>query len=246
MDIKDVLNQYKSGEISLSDAEASLQTQLDLGFANLDIHRQKRTGFPEVIYGAGKSAAQIIKIFQALQGLPQLTLATRVTAEKAEEVLQKLPDLIYHPEASMLVRLPDESLIRKRKGSVSVICAGTSDLPVAEEAAWTAHYMGAEVNRFYDIGVAGLHRLVDRLGDLRSSSAIVAVAGMEGALPSVVGGLVSVPVFAVPTSVGYGANLQGISTLLAMLNACAPGISVVNIDNGFGGGYCAANVCAKG
>lgn len=243
MNIDEILKQFKSEELSMDDARSAIKSQLNLGFANLDTQRKSRTGFPEVIYAEGKTNEHLLEIFKALSKTPQVTLATRVSEEKADAVLKEIPDAVYHKAARMLAFIPANVEIQKRKGSLAVICAGTSDIPVAEEAAWTAHYMGCEVKRHFDIGVAGLHRLVDRLEELRKSTAIVVVAGMEGALPSVIGGLVSVPIIAVPTSVGYGANFQGISALLAMLNSCSPGISVVNIDNGFGGGYAGANIC---
>jgi len=193
---------------------------------------------PEVIYGAGKTAGQITAIMRALNEAGQNAFATRVTAEQAEDVRGALPDAVYQATARILtcdiVPLPEQ------RGKVAVLCAGTSDLPVAEEAAITAERMGANVARVYDVGVAGLHRLLSRVELFADANVIVVVAGMEGALPSVVGGLTDKPVIACPTSVGYGASLGGIAALLGMLNSCASGVTVVNIDNGFGAGVAAA------
>jgi hypothetical protein len=208
----------------------------ELGYATVDLDRQRRTGFPEVIYGANKTAEQLIGIFRKLTEHADRVLATRVAPDKARLVSQAIGGVHYHeiPGALTWFRRP---VAPEYPGYVAVVCAGTSDLPVAEEAAVTAECMGARVERVYDVGVAGIHRLYRKLDLIRGADAIVVVAGMEGALASVVGGLVSKPVIAVPTSVGYGASFQGLAALLAMLNACAPGISVVNIDNGFGAGY---------
>ena len=203
-----------------------------LGFATLDLGRLRRTGHPEVIFGQGKTAGQIAALLQALHAAGQEALATRVDPEKADAALLLTPGAVYHPLARCL-HLPAPQP-PPRLGNITVVCAGTSDLPVAEEAALVAEILGNRVVRIHDVGVAGLHRLLARLDDLRAARVIVAVAGMEGALPSVLGGLVDKPVIAVPTSVGYGANLGGLSALLSMLNSCAAGVSVVNIDNGFG------------
>jgi len=207
-------------------------------FAKPDYDRLRRRGITEVIYGAGKTAEQITAIMRALNEAGQNAFATRVTPEQAEAVCGALPAAVYHAEARILTC--DVVPLPQQKGKVAVLCAGTSDLPVAEEAAITAERMGANVERVYDVGVAGLHRLLSRLELFGDAHAIIVVAGMEGALPSVVGGLTDKPVIACPTSVGYGASFSGIAALLGMLNACASGVTVVNIDNGFGAGVAAA------
>ena len=214
--------------------------EADLGFAKVDLDRLRRRGAPEVIYGAGKTADQLVSIFRALEAAAQNAFATRVDADSAVLVRQALPDAVYREIPRILTR--DVAPLPERRGKVAVLCAGTSDLPVAEEAAITAERMGAEVVRLYDGGVAGLHRLLSRLDLLADARALVVVAGMEGALPSVVAGLVDRPVIAVPTSVGYGASFQGLAALLGMLNSCASGVTVVNIDNGFGAGVAAAMI----
>lgn len=246
MEMEDILRLLQSGDIDIKEAQKQLQDReskqpvlsYDLGFANLDVSRESRTGFPEVIYGEGKTSEQIILIIQKLMLHTDRVLATRVDAQKAEAVVQAIDGVTYHPIANAITwfRKP---ILKVHDGYVAVVCAGTSDLKVAEEAALTVECMGSHVERIYDVGVAGIHRLFNRLPLIRGANAIVVVAGMEGALTSVVGGLVAKPIFAVPTSVGYGANFQGLAALLAMLNCCAPGVSVVNIDNGFGAGYSA-------
>ena len=214
----------------------------NLDFARVDLARLRRQGVPEVVYGAGKTAEQIVAILASLRDHGQTpALATRIDAEKAKAVASALGDgFTYFPAARLgrlgPARAPDGL------GPIAVAAAGTSDLPVAEEAALTAETLGNEVTRLYDVGVAGLHRLLACSDELASASVVVAVAGMEGALASVVGGLVSCPVIAVPTSVGYGASFGGISALLSMLNSCAAGVSVVNIDNGFGAGFLAHRI----
>lgn len=213
----------------------------DLGYANVDTNRQERTGVGEVIYGAGKTAEQIAGIMTALSESGQeLVLATRMDQEKALETQALLPEelsqrCIYNQTSRILClgELPSPN----GNGTIVVACAGTSDLPVAEEAAFTAEALGNCVTRLYDVGVAGIHRLLSHESELASAHCVIAVAGMEGALPSVIGGLVSCPVIAVPTSVGYGTSFGGVTALLAMLNSCASGVSVVNIDNGFGAGF---------
>ncbi|MDD5705986.1 MAG: nickel pincer cofactor biosynthesis protein LarB [Kiritimatiellae bacterium] len=214
--------------------------EADLGFAKLDLDRQRRRGLAEVIYGAGKSAAQIGALVRALNAAGQNACVTRVAPAVYEDLRASLPRAVYHAEARILAH--DIKPLPRRRGRVAVVCAGTLDIPVAEEAAIIAERMGARVARIYDVGVAGLHRLLNRSGELRAARALVVVAGMEGALPSVVAGLVERPVIAVPTSVGYGANLGGITALLAMLTSCASGVTVVNIDNGFGAGVAAAMI----
>lgn len=210
----------------------------ELGFAKIDHHRALRTGFPEVVFGPGKTAEQIAAITERLASASDRVLVTKVAPECFDAVRERLPDAEYHPIARAIT-------INRLRGAPSrpgimVICGGTSDIPIAEEAAITAELMGNAVERSYDVGVAGVHRLLDHLPRLRQARVVVAVAGMEGALPSVVSGLISVPVIAVPTSVGYGVSFGGLAALLAMLNSCAAGVSVVNIDNGFGAGYLAA------
>lgn len=210
----------------------------DLGFARVDHHRVLRRGFPEVIFGQGKTAEQIIAISHSLHDQGAAVLVTRVDQTKAQAVLAAYPDLTYHADCACLSQEATEAPL-PGKGSVVVIAAGTSDLPVAQEAVLTASLMGSRVEKVYDVGVSGLHRLASAAEVLMGASAYVVVAGMEGALPSVVAGLVDKPVVAVPTSVGYGTSFGGLAALLGMLNSCAPGLSVVNIDNGFGGGYLA-------
>ncbi|MEA4901138.1 nickel pincer cofactor biosynthesis protein LarB [Desulfitobacterium sp.] len=235
--IRLLLEKIKGQKISIEEGVEQLKILPfeDLGFAKVDYHRKLRQGFAEVIYCAGKTKEQIVAIAEKLseQGGGNV-LATRATPEVYEAVLTKIPDAQYHPLARTI-------MIRRGKqedqGNILVLSAGTSDLPVAEEAAITAEMMGNHVERVYDTGVAGIHRLLSQTEKLRYARVIVVVAGMEGALASVVGGLVDKPVIAVPTSVGYGANFGGLSALLAMLNSCASGVSVVNIDNGFGAGY---------
>ena len=214
--------------------------ETDLGFAKLDLDRLRRRGQPEVVYGAGKTAEQLAAIFRALARAGQNAFATRVCTEHAVAVRQVFPDAVYNHTARTLTR--DITPLPRRRGKVAVLCAGTSDMPVAEEAAITAERLGANVVRLFDVGVAGLHRLLSRQEQFADARALIVVAGMEGALPSVVAGLVSKPIIAVPTSVGYGASFHGIAALLAMLNSCAAGVSVVNIDNGFGAGVAAAMI----
>jgi NCAIR mutase (PurE)-related protein len=212
----------------------------DLGYAKLDLDRTRRCGQPEVVYGAGKTDAQLVAIFRAMAQAGQNAFATRISPAQAAAVLQVFPDAVHHTTARALTR--DTTRLPPRRGKVAVLCAGTSDLPVAEEAALTAERMGARVTRIFDVGVAGLHRLLSRQDQFSDARALVVVAGMEGALPSVVAGLVARPVIAVPTSIGYGASFHGLAALLAMLNSCAAGITVVNIDNGFGAGIAAARI----
>jgi len=234
-----ILNALADGRLSPDEALTQLRDfpagEGD-GFV-LDTQRRLRTGLPEVIYGAGKNTRQIIELSQRLLAADEQVLATRVDEEKARQVQAALPELIYDATARMLYARPIP--IDAKRGVVAVVAAGTSDLPVAAEAALVARCLGNPVESFTDIGVAGLHRLLNRLDALRAARVIIAVAGMEGALPSVIAGLVAVPIIAVPTSVGYGASFGGVTALLAMLNGCAPGVSVVNIDNGFGAACCA-------
>ncbi|MHA6480339.1 nickel pincer cofactor biosynthesis protein LarB [Paenibacillus sp. strain BS8-2] len=209
----------------------------ELEFCKVDVDREERTGFPEVIFGLGKTPGQAEAIFERIAARHGRALVTRATEEMAERILSSHPGALFDP-VSRLVRLDGEP--RRLPGTVAVLTGGTSDIPVAEEAAGTAEWMGCRVDRIYDVGVAGLHRLLAQIDRIREASVVIAVAGMEGALASVAGGLVRRPVIAVPTSVGYGANLQGVTTMLAMLTSCASGVTVVNIDNGFGAAYQAA------
>ncbi|MBU8906350.1 nickel pincer cofactor biosynthesis protein LarB [Desertibacillus haloalkaliphilus] len=238
MQVEDILKQVQQGTISVVEAKEKLATYENLGFAKVDHHRKQRQGYPEIIYGAGKSPEQITSIIESIKQKGNDVLVTRITKDKADVVLQEHQEFTYDEAAGILYwkqeRKPSDN---EEKGYIAVVCAGTSDLKVAEEAAVTAEVLGSNVHRIYDVGVAGIHRLLDNIEEIQQATVTVVIAGMEGALPSVVGGLVSHPVIAVPTSVGYGANFQGLSALLTMLNSCASGISVVNIDNGFGGAY---------
>jgi NCAIR mutase (PurE)-related protein len=236
----DLLGAVREERLSLEEAVRQLSAWpvRDLGHTRLDRHRAVRCGHPEVVYGAGKSPAQLVDIARALLADHEQLLVTRVSEEGARAVLDALPAVEHHPGSRCLTAgLPPEGA---GEGLVLVVCAGTSDLPVAEEAALTARMMGARVELISDVGVAGLHRILATTDRLREARVLVVAAGMEGALPSVVGGLVERPVIAVPTSVGYGASFQGLAALLGMLNSCASGVSVVNIDNGFGAGFQAA------
>ncbi len=243
LQLHDLLWQVAEGKLSPAQAEKLLHSSADLGFACLDLEREQRCGFPEVIYGAGKTAEQISQIMQRLsESTENSILATRCSQEKAAMVQRQLSQVQYN-ETAKLLYLPAKK--QEKHGLVAVFCAGTSDLPVAEEAAMTAELMGAHVQRVYDVGVSGLHRLLAHQDILQQANVIVVAAGMDGALPSVIGGLTASPVIAVPTSVGYGASFAGVSALLSMLNSCASGIAVVNIDNGFGAGYMAAAINKK-
>ncbi len=243
-----LLRDVKVGRLSLNDAVERLRSLPfeDLGFAKVDHHRELRTGFPEVIYCAGKTIPQIIEIAKRIVARHHLALATRCTPEMAQSVMKALPDVVWHETARILVIGKRPKSARRANKPVAVVTAGTADIPVAEEAAVTAETLGCRVDRIYDVGVAGLHRLLRHSEKLRGAGVIIVVAGMEGALASVVGGLVSSPVIAVPTSVGYGASFQGLAALLTMLNSCASGVVVVNIDNGFGAGYFAALLMRSG
>lgn len=235
--LRRLLSRVRRGQLPISDAVAQLKDVpfVELGFATVDTHRRLRVGFPEVVFGESKTVEQLVGIIQALRSRGQPVLVTRLPAEKAESLLQQVKGT-YHPVA----RIFHVQLNRPKAGKVAVVSAGTSDIPVAEEAAVTAEAVGASVKRIYDVGVAGIHRLLARRADIQSADAAVVVAGMEGALASAVGGLVGIPVVAVPTSIGYGASFRGVSALLAMLNSCAPNVATVNIDNGFGAGFYAA------
>ncbi|SEN30639.1 nickel pincer cofactor biosynthesis protein LarB [Lihuaxuella thermophila] len=211
----------------------------DLGFCKIDIGREERTGYPEVVFGQGKTASQVVEIFSHLMENHGRAMVTRATAEMSVLIKERFPDAVYDPVSRLLTC--GESP-RKYPGIVVVACAGTSDLPIAEEAAGTAVWMGCQVERIYDVGVAGIDRLLAYREKLQEARVIIVVAGMEGALASVVGGLVRRPVIAVPTSIGYGAHFSGLTPLLSMLSSCAAGVTVVNIDNGFGAGYAAAMI----
>jgi hypothetical protein len=247
--LRELLDQVRSGEITVPQALERLRHLPfeDLEFAKLDTHRPLRKGFPEAIYSPGKTPQQIAALMQRLVEHGQTALATRAPREVYEAVHAELPEAQYHESAQMIVLRPAESQRRdeSRGGIVLVISAGTADQPVAEEAAVTAETMGCRVERLYDVGVAGIHRLLGHSDKLAAARAIVVVAGMEGALASVVGGLARAPVIAVPTSVGYGASFGGIGALLTMLNSCAGGVAVVNIDNGYGAGYFAGLIATS-
>ncbi len=233
------LEKVKSGEFSIARAveELSVLPYEDLQFAKVDHHRNMRVGFPEVIFGRGKTTEQIVSISERLMARSDRLLVTHTDPETFAALKSSIPDACYNPLSNTIVVNRAKGV--RLKTGVAIITGGTADIPVAEEAAVTAELMGNEVDRVFDVGVAGLHRLLDKLPILRKSRVLVVVAGMEGALPSVVGGLVSAPIIAVPTSVGYGANFNGLAPLLTMLNSCAPGVATVNIDNGFGAGYLA-------
>lgn len=239
----ELLEAYRSGGISLEEGIAALRNlpYEDLGFAKIDHHRAVRQGFPEVIFCQGKTVEQVVTIATRLAGRNNNLLATRATEEMYEAVRLSLPDAVYHQQSRLITVQRDIPSIDSAR-FILVITAGTSDIPVAEEAAITAEMMGNTVRRVYDVGVAGIHRLIAQYESLQQANVLIVVAGMEGALASVVGGMVAKPVIAVPTSVGYGANFGGLSALLAMLNSCAAGIAVVNIDNGFGAGRLASMI----
>jgi len=237
--LKDLLERLQVGDVSIEAALAELNhlPYEDLGFAKLDHHRELRRGFPEVVLGLGKTPEQIAIITKSLTDKSDRVLVTRATHEAFAMVRSSVPDAEFHEAARAIV--VDRRANPVLNPGVLIVTAGTSDLPVADEAALTAHLMGCEVERVTDVGVAGVHRVLDQLPTLRKARVIIAVAGMEGALPSLVSGLVSAPIIAVPTSIGYGASFGGIAALLGMLSSCSPGVSVVNIDNGFGAGYMA-------
>lgn len=242
IEIEKLLKDVKNGEKSIEEALEVLKNfpYRDLGFARIDHHREMRTGYPEIIYCAGKSIDQVREIFRVMSENESNVIGTRADQQMYEAVLSISADTVYYPVARII------SLQKKKPAvpetNIAIITAGTSDIPVAEEAAITAELLGNNVLRIYDAGVAGIHRLVDKLPEIRKCRVIVVIAGMEGALASVVGGLVDKPVIAVPTSIGYGANFGGISALLAMLTSCSTGVTVVNIDNGFGAGFAASMI----
>ena len=239
-----LLDQFRAGRIGRDAVLERIQAApfRDLGFALVDTHRALRKGFPEVIFAPGKTPAQIVKIAAELWRREQRVLVTRVSDVQVKVFLKKFPKAVHHSAARCLVL--QRSLPKPRPGTIAVVCAGSSDLPVAEEAAVTAETMGNRVVRIADVGVAGLHRLLANLDPILQANVVVVIAGMEGALPSVVAGLVRRPIIAVPTSVGYGTSYGGIAALLGMLNSCGSGVTVVNIDNGFGAGYAASTINA--
>jgi NCAIR mutase (PurE)-related protein len=239
--LRELLQAVRQGRLSTDDAFDRLRKLPfeDLGFAKVDHHRALRTGFPEVIFGPGKTAKQIVEIARRVKGNGQNVLITRIDADKARAIRKALPKVMYSESARALTLIRTKPRIVGR-GMILVVAAGTSDLHVAEEAALTAELLGNEVRRLHDVGVSGLHRLIAHSDLLRQAAVLVVVAGMEGALPSVVAGLVEKPVIAVPTSIGYGASFGGMAALLAMLNSCAAGVTVVNIDNGFGAAVAAS------
>ncbi len=236
--LRRVLERVARGELDVTAALAALRPTADLGFARVDLDRQRRCGTPEVVYCPGKEPADAAAIAATVAGHAGAVLLTRATAAHAAAVQQALPGAVHHERARCITWHRDP--VPAPAGHIAVVAAGTADLPVAEEAAVTAGFCGRRVVRHYDVGVAGLHRLLAALPDIRAANAVVAVAGMEGALPSVLAGQLDRPLIAVPTSVGYGASFAGLAPLLTMLNSCAAGVAVVNIDNGFGGGYLAA------
>ncbi len=244
MNPKDILEKYKNGEIGLTEALEHFPDKgiEELGFATIDTDRKHRTGIPEVIYGSGKTVEQVQQIAERMFKKGIDILATRVTPEMADAVKKLIPDAEYNQIAKTVTYRKTNH--QETKGYIAIVAAGTSDLPVAEEAAVTARFLGNHVETIYDVGVAGIHRLFHKLQIIKNARVIIVVAGMEGALASVVGGLVDKPVIGVPTSIGYGANFQGLSALLSMLNSCASGVSVVNIDNGFGAA-CQASLINK-
>jgi hypothetical protein len=237
--LQELLERLERGEVSVEEALRSLRgfPYEDLGFARLDSHRSLRKGFPEVIFCPGKTTPQVVRIVEHIRAREGRLLAARATPEVAEAVREAFPEAVYHAAARM-IQVGDVAP-RSGRGTVLVVSAGTADIPVADEAAVTADMLGSDVERLYDVGVAGIHRLLGNREQLFAANVLIVAAGMEGALASVVAGLVDRPVVAVPTSVGYGASFGGLSALLTMLNSCAPGVATVNIDNGFGAGYIA-------
>ena len=237
-----MLEEFRAGNISQQKVLAALGKEpvTDLGFAQVDQHRALRQGFPEVIFGSGKTPVQVMKIAGKILKQSDRVLITRITGDHFKVLKKKFKKAIHHQAARCVVI--EKKKTTPRGGTIAILSAGTSDQPVAEEAAITAETMGNKVQRLYDVGVAGLHRLLARAEDFREANVIIVVAGMEGALPSVVAGLVDKPVIAVPTSIGYGASFEGVAALLGMLNSCGSGVTVVNIDNGFGAAYAASQI----
>ena len=241
MDAREVLTKLKDGEMTLEEAELYFRRQPfeEMGYAKLDTHRKLRSGFPEVIFCMGKADKHLLEIVGRLYEAEGEVMGTRATKEQYAFLKERYP-LLEYDEVSKIIKIerPD----KKRVGFITVCTAGTADIAVAEEAAQVAEYFGAHVERVYDVGVSGLHRLLSSMETIQKANCVITAAGMEGALGSVIGGLVDKPVIAVPTSVGYGANMKGLSALLTMINSCANGVAVVNIDNGYGAGYMAAQI----
>jgi hypothetical protein len=241
MQTQEILKKVRTGEISVEEAELFFRRQPfeEMGYAKLDTHRKMRSGFAEVIFCSGKADSHLLNIFGKLYQEDGEVMGTRATSHQYEMIKVAYPEVTYD-EISRIIKI--EKPGKQRVGKIAVCSAGTADIPVAEEAAQTAEYFGSHVERLYDVGVAGIHRILSQLDVIQSANCVIAVAGMEGALASVIGGLVDKPVIGVPTSIGYGASLGGISALLTMINSCANGISVVNIDNGYGAGYTATQI----
>lgn len=240
-EIKNILDKVQKGEMTVEEAEALLKVEpfVEMGFAKVDTQRKLRSGFPEVVYCQGKADDHLLAIFKRLVEEDGRALGTRATPDQFELLKGHISGVEYDPISRIISVGKDK---RELKGNVAVCCAGTADIPVAQEAAQVAEYFGTYVERVFDVGVSGIHRLISKAEVLSKANCIVAVAGMEGALASVIGGLVSCPVIAVPTSVGYGASFGGVSALLTMINTCANGVAVVNIDNGFGAGFMATQI----
>lgn len=241
MDTKELLEKIKDGTLSVEEGEKILRRQPfeEMGYAKIDTHRKIRSGFAEVIFCSGKADEHLLKIFERIYGEEGEVFGTRASEKQYEMIRKSFPETVYDP-VSKIIKIEKEK--KKRTGNIAVCTAGTADIAVAEEAAQTAEFFGSYVQRIYDVGVSGLHRLLARLDVIQEANCVVVVAGMEGALASVLGGLVNKPVIAVPTSVGYGASMNGLAALLTMINSCANGISVVNIDNGYGAGYIATQI----
>ena len=241
MEAREVLERLKVGDISVEEAEGFFKRQPfeDMGYAKLDMHRRVRSGMAEVVFCSGKADEHLLSIFERLYERDGEVMGTRASKQQFELISGRIPEVEYDP-ISRIMKVENPG--KEHKGRIAVCSAGTADIPVAEEAAQTAEFFGGCVDRIYDVGVSGIHRVLSKLEDIQSANCIVAVAGMEGALASVLGGLVDKPVIAVPTSVGYGASFHGVSALLTMINSCANGIAVVNIDNGYGAGYMATQI----
>lgn len=241
MEAREILEQVKTGEISVSEAESYFRRQPleELGYAKLDTHRELRSGFAEVVFCSGKADEHLLRIYERIYEAEGEVLGTRASKEQAALIQDKFSEAEYDA-LSRILKI--EKKDKKRIGQIAVCTAGTADIPVAKEAAQTAEFFGNRIERIYDVGVSGIHRLLSRVETIQSANCVMAVAGMEGALASVIGGLVDKPVIAVPTSIGYGASMNGLSALLTMINSCANGIAVVNIDNGYGAGYMAAQI----
>ena len=241
MEAREVLERLKAGDISVEEAEGFFKRQPfeDMGYAKLDMHRRVRSGMAEVVFCSGKADEHLLSIFERLYERDGEVMGTRASKQQFELISGRIPEVEYDP-ISRIMKVENPG--KEHKGRIAVCSAGTADIPVAEEAAQTAEFFGGCVDRIYDVGVSGIHRVLSKLEDIQRANCIVAVAGMEGALASVLGGLVDKPVIAVPTSVGYGASFHGVSSLLTMINSCANGIAVVNIDNGYGAGYMATQI----